>query len=97
MPLETEIESAVRRDKVIRGIHAERDRQQQLLDEGEIRFNCASPNIDDGERLAVLMEEVGEVARAFMDGTRYDAYEELVQVAAVACACAEGVLTEMGS
>jgi len=36
------------------------------------------------QRWAVLMEEVGEVARAEQEGTPEEVYEELLQVAAVA-------------
>ena len=43
----------------------------------------------------VLTEEVGEVARAVLEGKDGDLYKELIQVAAVASAWAEGMLWEM--
>lgn len=58
-------------------------------------------NLDNGQFLAVLMEEVGEVAQALQEGSREhkptdasDLYEELIQVAAVAQKWAEKVLKE---
>lgn len=61
---------------------------------------CSHPGTPNGVRLAVLMEEVGEVARAMNEATLgnttpskylHDLQDELVQVASVAVAWAEGV------
>lgn len=56
---------------------------------------CADPYMPGGDdvRLAVLVEEVGEVARAILDrpGSRHGVRGELVQVAAVAVAWLESV------
>lgn len=50
--------------------------------------------VADDKKLAVLVEEVGEVARAILDceGTER-LFDELVQVAAVATAWAECIIT----
>lgn len=80
-------------DIVLGHVREERQRQINLLKSGDILFDCAD-DIHDGTRLQVLVEEVGEVARAMMEGGREDVFEELVQVAAVAVSCAEGVYYE---
>lgn len=72
----------------------------------ELKFGpegtCACPSMDDGLRLAVLTEEVGEVARElceYASGNRSSAefrknlVAELTQVAAVAVAWIEGLST----
>lgn len=55
-----------------------------------------------GEWLKILIEEVGEVAQAMQSGTEWskdtdsnNLYEELIQVAAVACSIAEQVKEEI--
>jgi hypothetical protein len=82
-----------RTDVVLGHVRDERRRQTELLSDGLINFDCVHAH--DGARLQVLVEEVGEVARAMMEGPREDVFEELVQVAAVAVACAEGLYTEL--
>jgi len=42
--------------------------------------------------LAILMEELGELSMALLDKNKENAYNELVQVAAVACAWGEQVI-----
>lgn len=72
----------------------ERARQElkcaQKRDEGLLWLTCADPRMPAEERLAVLVEEVGEVARELCDA-RAEKREpapnlrvELVQVAAIA-------------
>ncbi len=53
----------------------------------------ASPSMTDGEKLIILVEEVGEVARAmtYDEGSKEELLAELVQVATMALACAVGV------
>lgn len=80
-----------RTDVILGHVRDERARQVSLFSSGDILFDCAEPTVHDGTRLQVLVEEVGEVARAMMEGTREDVFEELIQVAAVAVSCAEGV------
>lgn len=52
--------------------------------------------MSDGERLAILMEEVGEVARAvtYDNGNPAKLVEELIQVSAMAAAWAEYAMNE---
>ena len=73
-------------------VSAERRRQRKLIAAGKIPFACESPETDEGYKLAVLTEEVGEVAKALLEGT--NVHEELVQVAAVAVAWAEAYTEE---
>ena len=68
-------------------IQAERWRQECKVQTGRIPWDCADPAVDDDRKLAVLAEEVGEVARALIEGDGLRA--ELIQVAAVALAWAE--------
>lgn len=59
-------------------------RQIKLKDEGRFTFTCADPEMTHPERLAVLVEEVGEVARAILEGAdRSNLRTELIQAAAV--------------
>lgn len=68
-------------------IDAERERQERI----HPGRTCASPAVDDLTRFAVLAEEVGEVATAFLPGGPEPGglRRELVQVAAVAVAWLE--------
>jgi NTP pyrophosphatase (non-canonical NTP hydrolase) len=87
--------------EVLRLIDAERDRQERLITEGRIPWNCADPAIDDDRKLAVLTEEIGEVAKAILWIRDPDAFDldlrtlelrdELVQVAAVSVAWLEAL------
>lgn len=61
---------------------AERERQATLHAEGRIPGRCDDSHITDVQRLAALVEEVGEVAECLID--EGDLRGELVQVAAVA-------------
>lgn len=53
--------------------------------------SCASPSNTDAKRLAILVEEVGEVAKAmtYDNGNEDELQKELVQVAAVCVAWLE--------
>lgn len=69
-------------------IEAERVRQDYLADSG--RWNGERiATVPDGYRLAVLVEEVGEVAQALQG--EGDVESELTQVAAVAVAWLEAL------
>lgn len=75
-------------------ITLERARQNQLKAEGRFEFTCADPESNDFYALAVLTEELGEVARAAMGAKGFvmdggDLRKELIQVAAVAVAWLE--------
>ena len=76
---------------VLIDVAAERLRQEGLKASGKFPATCADP-IPDGAKLAILMEEVGEVARAINDRqSRDELRAELVQVAAVAVAWLEAM------
>lgn len=85
--------------EVLHAVYEERLRQEQLKAEGRFSHTCADAEMPDSEALAVLTEEVGEVARAILESGRgrarsYDVLgrelqKELIQVAAVAVAWAE--------
>jgi hypothetical protein len=53
--------------------------------------DCSHPETPNRQRLAVLMEEVGEVARAILNHQPAELRAELVQVAAVCAAWLEGL------
>lgn len=75
-------------------VSLERDRQEvKAWDHRHIGWvSCAHPDMDPLAKLAVLVEEVGEVARALNDREPVEALEaELVQVAAVAVAWIESL------
>lgn len=81
-------------------ISDERARQDRMKAEGRFSKTCAD-DMPNPARLAVLVEEVGEVARAVLErgdagGEAYDKHgkdirKELIQVAAVAFAWIEGL------
>lgn len=56
-------------------------RQRQLKDEG--RFARTPDEMDKDEFLRVLVEEVGEVARAIHEGDGNNFLEEVIQIAAI--------------
>lgn len=73
-------------------IAAERLNQERLFDSGALGWVASKLDCPPVLRLAALMEEVGEVARAVHDGESDERMiEELVQVAAVAVAWVEGI------
>ena len=86
--------------RVFERIAQERLRQRELLKVGKILFNCDSIVVDDHRELRVLLEEIGEVARA-MDvielkerhhrrmASSANLRDELVQVVAVGTAWLE--------
>lgn len=74
-------------------IDAERDRQMEKW-AGEHDWgygDCSSIGVDEPVKVGVLTEELGEVARAMLDGNRTGLRAELVQVAAVAVAWLEAL------
>jgi hypothetical protein len=74
-------------------VERERERQQAKWsgphDHGS--GDCSSPNVEMAVKVAVLTEEVGEVARAYLENDVNQLRTELVQVAAVAVAIIEGI------
>jgi NTP pyrophosphatase (non-canonical NTP hydrolase) len=73
-------------DRAIAAIRVERMRQERLKAAGKFAATPAD-DIPDTDKLPMLVEEVGEVARAICDGV--GRYAELVQVAALALAWLE--------
>lgn len=74
----------------------ERVRQNALFAAGNISPSVCDPRTSNGARLGVLVEEVGEVAKAINEGTltvieRKHLRAEVIQVAAVAIAWAEAL------
>ena len=74
-------------------IQVERQRQHELWDRHHEHGygDCSHPTVDTAVKVAVLTEEVGEVARAFLAGNPANMRTELIQVAAVAVAIIEGI------
>lgn len=89
------------RYEIVDGILGERLRQEQLREEGRFTHTCASPEMSHEDCYLVLGEEVGEVARAILEGNRShaesldkhgkDLRKELIQVAAVCMAWVERI------
>jgi NTP pyrophosphatase (non-canonical NTP hydrolase) len=76
-------------DAWLPAVLAERVRQEQKWGGGP--GDCSHPDTPDQQRLTVLVEEVGEVARAILQDQPDELRAELVQVAAVAAAWLEGL------
>lgn len=81
---------------VLLAVRIERTRQERLVESGKFPYTCADQSAPDAYKLAVLVEEVGEVAKALLvntgdKGASGDLREELVEVAAVAVAWAESI------
>lgn len=85
----------------------ERFQQERLKAEGRFRFTCADLELSHAEKLAILTEEVGEVAQQVLEqpdrrlamdssGDREHLRRELEQVAAVAVAWIESIFEEAG-
>jgi NTP pyrophosphatase (non-canonical NTP hydrolase) len=90
----------------IRAIIAERDRQDRLKAEGRFQFTCADDGMSNTDRLACLVEEVGEVAQEVLtqkgrrlardtDGSEQALREEITQVAAICVAWLESPCNSM--
>ena len=81
------------RDEIFAAIVAERARQREKWSRAHSWGfgDCSSLEVVEPVKAAVLAEEVGEVARAMLDGDRLALRTELVQVAAVAVAWLEAL------
>lgn len=83
----------MKRPTIYKLIGAERTRQatkwQMSHDWGQ--GDCSSASVAPTTKVAVLLEEAGEVARAVLDLDNDSLRAELVQVAAVAIAWLEGI------
>lgn len=83
------------RAMVVEKVAAERKRQNELKAQGKFTHTAAD-EVDAFKKLAILLEEVGEVAKALNEGDDLASLQdELVQVAAVAIAWSEGIEREM--
>lgn len=89
-------------ERVLMDVGSERLRQDVLKERGRFEYTCADNGLTSAEKLACLVEEVGEVAQEVLTqegrriacdtiGTREVLRKELVQVAAVAVAWIEGL------
>ncbi len=87
---------------ILAEVFDERWRQERLRQEGKFPATCATPNgLLEADKLAVLSEEFGEVARhiveARIDASRRKPKElrkELIEVAAVCVAWVEAIDNE---
>jgi NTP pyrophosphatase (non-canonical NTP hydrolase) len=73
-------------------IRNERARQNKLKAEGRFEHTAADVECSDLTRLAMLTEELGEVARALQNKDKDNLREELVQVGAICIAWIESLL-----
>lgn len=55
--------TGTQQDEVFRMIARERERQEKLCEAGIFPWSCASVALSPSQKLAVLMEETGELAR----------------------------------
>lgn len=94
----------IRTERVLDDITRERLRQEELVQRGKFKWTCADHRGSglEPEKLAVLAEEFGEVARliteTIIDPDRRDIGKlraELIQVAAVAVAWVESLDREV--
>lgn len=80
---------------VLNDIYRERMRQESLVGK-KFEWTAASPTVGGDAKLRILVEEVGEVARAIHEAEpTEDLYEELIQVAAIATAWGEALKDEL--
>ena len=80
-------------EQIHAAVLAERERQADKWNRNHLHGwgDCSSRAVPDAVKVAVLTEECGEVARAFLDRDVDGMRRELVQVAAVAFAILEGM------
>jgi len=78
---------------ILTAVREERARQSRLWDRDHEHGHgdCSSPDVPEAVKVAVLAEEAGEVARAFLDGDREGLRRELTEVVAVAWAWLEAL------
>jgi hypothetical protein len=53
--------------EVLSDVNSERSRQEELKKSGKFFWTCASPDVNDSDKLAVLAEEFGEVSKEVVD------------------------------
>jgi hypothetical protein len=71
--------------EIYRAMHAERRRQDEKWNRNHDHGHgdCSSPTLSPWVKLAVLTEEVGEIARALLDQDEDQLTTELIQTIAV--------------
>lgn len=80
------------REDIFHAINLERARQERLAGfERKIPFTCAWNGVSGGDKVTVLTEELGEVARAVQERDEVQLREELTQLAACCCAWLEAL------
>lgn len=79
------------REDIFAAITNERARQNRLALDGKIPFTCAWTCVSGGDKVTVLTEELGEVARAVQERDEAHLREELTQLAACCCAWLEAL------
>jgi hypothetical protein len=89
--------------KALTMVMAERERQNTLKKEGRFKYTLNDASIQESEKLACLVEEIGEISRNVLsrsylvsDGDRTNAslLVELSQVAALSCAWMERLIED---
>lgn len=78
-----------RRAAIYLAIEEERNRQNELCASGKFDMTLDNPAMLEDQAVTILLEELGEVARAVNDMNRENLREELVQVAALCTAWLE--------
>ena len=92
-----------KQERAIKLVLQERTRQNTLKAQGRFRYTCADAELSNAEKVCILVEEVGEVARAVLgqperplvmdqEGSKEELKREIVQVVAVGLAIVEGLL-----
>ncbi len=81
------------RANIYKAIDAERERQSEMWSKPHAwgQGDASSSDVEPMTKVAVLTEELGEVARAALDLDNNQLQVELVQLAAVAIAWLEGM------
>lgn len=80
----------LKRFEALAQIVAERNRQNELKAKGKFRHTPADPEMAHSYVLTVIVEEVGEIARAIQSGDKMNLRDEITQVAAISLAWLEG-------
>jgi hypothetical protein len=84
-------------EHVLNEVAKERVRQDTLKREGKFRHTLNDRLMDDGEKLACLAEELGEIGKAMLHNRMLvsdgggDIRTELIQLAALSVAWVEGI------
>jgi NTP pyrophosphatase (non-canonical NTP hydrolase) len=85
-----EMHQGLNRQMALSTIVAERNRQNDLKATGKFENTPADPGMSHSYCLTVIVEEVGEIARAIQKGDRANMRDEITQVAAIALGWLEG-------